>query len=193
VETDTDFLPRLEANTPPVNINLDVNVRYGIELGGIGLLYDGRMAVEVTDPAPVSPLPNTPAWVLGIVNLRGNLIPLFDLKVYFGMQRATDAFASLGKTAGAERFHQNIRFLVFGGGTRMAAILIDNLPARHQFPKDKLIIDHGLIPPRLAAALIQVRKDSRRDWYELDFDTLFRSIGNESESNENRGSETLSI
>ena len=181
METDTDFLARLNAELPTTDASAHVDVRYGIELGGLGLLYDGSMAVEVTDPVSVSPLPNMPAWVLGIVNLRGNLIPLFDLKVYLGMQTATDAFASRGKSVGAERFHQNIKFLVFGDGNRMASILIDSLPSRHQFPAGSAKPGSDLVTPKLLPALVSVRQDRDKEWYELNFDALFRSIGNETD------------
>ena len=32
-------------------------------------------------------IPNTPEYVLGVVNLRGNVIPVVDLRIRFGMER----------------------------------------------------------------------------------------------------------
>lgn len=49
---------------------------YGMPLTGVS---------EVRTPLPVTPLPNVPEYVLGLVNLRGNLIPLIDLRRRFGM------------------------------------------------------------------------------------------------------------
>lgn len=39
---------------------------------------------EIRRWAPVTPLPHSPADVLGVMNLRGAVIPIFDLSVRFG-------------------------------------------------------------------------------------------------------------
>jgi purine-binding chemotaxis protein CheW len=49
---------------------------YGVPLTGVS---------EVRTPLPVTPLPNVPEYVLGLINLRGNLIPLIDLRRRFDM------------------------------------------------------------------------------------------------------------
>ena len=48
-------------------------------MGGIGLLIRPDCISEVVKPPPIHPIPNTPAWLSGILNLRGNLVPAFDL------------------------------------------------------------------------------------------------------------------
>jgi purine-binding chemotaxis protein CheW len=34
---------------------------------------------------PVTPLPNTPHWILGVINLRGLIVPIADLRRRFGL------------------------------------------------------------------------------------------------------------
>ena len=42
---------------------------------------------EIKGWMPVTPLPNTPFYVLGVVNLRGAVIPIYDLRARFGLGR----------------------------------------------------------------------------------------------------------
>ena len=42
---------------------------------------------EIIGVLKITPVPNVPAYVDGVVNLRGKIIPVFDLRTRFGMQR----------------------------------------------------------------------------------------------------------
>ncbi len=76
---------------PPVGLTAGVAVtersrtRYGFRLGDIGLLIERNTTSELLDQIPVYPLPNTPPWLLGLISLRGNLTPIFDLKPAIGL------------------------------------------------------------------------------------------------------------
>jgi purine-binding chemotaxis protein CheW len=43
-----------------------------------------EQVVEVLRMVAVTPVPDAPAWVAGVVNLRGKLIPMIDLRPRFG-------------------------------------------------------------------------------------------------------------
>lgn len=45
---------------------------------------------EVLDPPPMTLVPNAPAHTPGLVNVRGNVMPLLDLRTRFGMAPAPD-------------------------------------------------------------------------------------------------------
>lgn len=40
---------------------------------------------EVVDYTVITPIPKTPDWIRGVLNLRGNVIPVLDLKLRLGM------------------------------------------------------------------------------------------------------------
>ena len=40
---------------------------------------------EVVDPPPVTAVPNAPAWVPGLANIRGNIVPLVNLRKKLAM------------------------------------------------------------------------------------------------------------
>lgn len=38
---------------------------------------------EIKDVEKCTPIPNTPSWTLGVINLRGSVVPIFDLRTMF--------------------------------------------------------------------------------------------------------------
>lgn len=44
---------------------------------------------EVCPPMELTPIPCTPAFVAGVINVRGDILAVIDLKVYFEIQAAT--------------------------------------------------------------------------------------------------------
>lgn len=58
-------------------------------------LGDQRFCIEVLSVreirgwTPTTPLPNAPAYVLGVVNLRGTVLPVIDLGARLGLSAAT--------------------------------------------------------------------------------------------------------
>lgn len=51
---------------------------------GIGV----RKIKEIIGMMPVTSIPRTPVYVKGVINLRGKVIPVFDLRLKFGMGQA---------------------------------------------------------------------------------------------------------
>ena len=58
----------------------------GKEAYGIGIMK----VQEIVGVMPVTRMPKTPGFVRGLVNLRGKVIPVFDLRLKFGMERNED-------------------------------------------------------------------------------------------------------
>ena len=53
--------------------------RFGFRIGQLRLLIQPHTPSEVITQTPIYPMPNMPNWFIGVMNLRGNLIPIFDL------------------------------------------------------------------------------------------------------------------
>lgn len=45
---------------------------------------------EILDVRPIAPMPNAPAHLLGIIDLRGDNVPVVDMRTLLGMARAAD-------------------------------------------------------------------------------------------------------
>lgn len=58
----------------------------GRESYGIGILK----VQEIVGVMPVTRMPRMPAFVRGLVNLRGKVIPVFDLRLKFGLEGKED-------------------------------------------------------------------------------------------------------
>jgi twitching motility protein PilI len=88
--------------------------RFGLRLADFGLLVaEGTLSEIVTEPV-VYPIPKTPAWIRGLINLRGNLVPVFDLHILLGL--------------GEPEADRKRLALVLGRGEGAGAVFIDALP-----------------------------------------------------------------
>ena len=79
----------------------------GAEEYGIELLK----VQEIKGYIPVTPIPNTPPYIQGVMNLRGAVIPVVDLRARFGMEKIN--------------YTQFNVIIVINVGTRVMGLLVD--------------------------------------------------------------------
>ena len=79
--------------------------RYAVETAFVG---------EVFPPGEITPVPCTPPFVAGVVNLRGRIVPVVDLKILFGIRSA-------GEKRGA-------RIVLLQSGGAEMGLLTDGVP-----------------------------------------------------------------
>jgi purine-binding chemotaxis protein CheW len=80
-------------------------------LAGERYAVETRFVSEVHPLRDLTPLPGTPAFVRGIVNLRGRIVPVYDLKKFFSLPEQ-----------GLTDLH---RIVVVGGGDFEVGLLAD--------------------------------------------------------------------
>jgi purine-binding chemotaxis protein CheW len=80
---------------------------------GIGILR----IKEIIGMMPITPVPQTPEYVKGVINLRGKVIPVIDLRLRFGMDR-------VGYT---ERTCIVVVETEAGAGTALVGIVVDSV------------------------------------------------------------------
>ena len=133
--------------------------RFGFQLGDHGLLVGEHVISEVLDPIPIYRVPNTSAEWLGLVNLRGNLVPVYNLSAILGWQRKLSAKTMM---------------LFLGQGEAMVGILIDGLPraANLERPLPQAPPD---LPNILRPHIGQAYSDQEITWLELDHTGFFES------------------
>jgi purine-binding chemotaxis protein CheW len=56
-------------------------------LQGEVFAIDAESVREILDLVPITEVPNAHAFVPGLINVRGRVVPLADLRVVFGMER----------------------------------------------------------------------------------------------------------
>ena len=68
---------------------------------------------EINRSARVTQIPEAPFYVKGIINLRGNVIPILDLRLRLGLKRKEE--------------DKNTRIIVFDYGNKLAGITVDGV------------------------------------------------------------------
>lgn len=88
------------------------------EIGGQEYCIDVRSVREIRGWTPATPMPQTPDYILGVINLRGTVMPVLDLRCRLG----------LGVTEPSSRHV----IVVIQHGSRMAGILVDGVQETFQ-------------------------------------------------------------
>src|ERR1043165_2421464 len=99
------------------------NEEYGIEI---------LKVQEIKGFSKITPIPNAPAFVRGVMNLRGTVVPIIDLRARFSMD--------------AKDYDQFTVIIVVNVGTRVVGLLVDTVSDVLNIPTDA-IAD----PPELAS------------------------------------------
>lgn len=71
-----------EAPERPTNLRKIIAFDFADELYGVDIQYVGAILLV----SPIMPIPNVSNFVLGLINLRGSLLPLIDLRIKFGLK-----------------------------------------------------------------------------------------------------------
>lgn len=89
---------------------------------------DILMVKELMGMAPLTPLPRTPDFIRGVINLRGQIIPIVDLRLKFGL-----AFREYGR-----RTSIIVTEIPFCGETILMGLVVDSIQEVVSIPDDKL-------------------------------------------------------
>jgi twitching motility protein PilI len=117
----------------------------GFRIAQQNLLIPLSEAREVfTVPSQISPVPRAQAWVFGIANLRGELLPLFDLK-YFLYGQPT-------------KVNKRSRIVVTNNKALYSGLLLDEVFGLKHFqqePETKIISTETPISPYITGSISQ--------------------------------------
>src|SRR5205085_132660 len=87
---------------------------YGLDLAGVR---------EVARPTPLTYVPGAPRAILGVISLRGQMLPIVDLRLILGMESAGVVTAPLGEGVSSGR--SRARIVVVAQGEIVAGLLVD--------------------------------------------------------------------
>ncbi len=138
-------------------------VRYGVRVGTLKLLLPLQTLNEVVDEVSVYPVPNTPVWFEGVINHRGNIVSVFNLKIlFFGKERCFD-----------EGGQESESILVIGKGDGATGVLVDHLPQTVSVDE----MESGFSLKVSDVLKKHVTAHTATGWLEVDFPGLFEEIG----------------
>ncbi|MDR3418763.1 MAG: chemotaxis protein CheW [Nevskia sp.] len=134
----------------------------GFRMGDTWLVAPREDVREVITPPKVTRVPGAKPWLLGVANVRGNLLPVTDFGLF------------LGRPPAAEQRDQ--RVLVFNSERVPAGVLVDEVVGYRQFaPSDQrheLARDAGDLQPYLLGGFVR----EGRNWLVLSLHKLTRSV-----------------
>jgi twitching motility protein PilI len=143
-----------------VEVNPDDIVRQAFRIGHMRLVAPFDVSSELVEMPNVYPLPRMPANLLGLVNLHGRIVPLFDL-------------AEIFETTHIAREKRMV--WVYGHGEAAAGIVIDGLPRRMVFqPADRILTP--ALPAAAAGAAIATYVQGPDAWYEFNYSQLLEQL-----------------
>jgi chemotaxis signal transduction protein len=156
----TRFAPPAGMPLAPVQARDEQAVRYGFRASSLGLLIRPGTGSEVLDARGIAALPNAPRWLAGVMNLRGNPVPVFDLCAALDLARNDDSHKSM--------------VLVLDKGDRAAGLLIDGLP--RVVPPGRPIDPPSALPARLAPFATRALATGDGVWLEFDHAGFLTSL-----------------
>lgn len=152
------FVPS-PGSRPAAETGADDAVRYGFRIASIGLLLGSQVGAELVSRVPVSPIPNSPAWLQGLMNLRGNLVPVVDIATVLGLP-AVGQGSSL--------------VLVFGKGERAVGVPIATAPEALKGMTS--VAELPPLPERLSAHAGEGFLHGQEFWVDFRHESFFESL-----------------
>jgi len=132
----------------------------GLRIGNLALLVPHDSGGELLEDIRICTLPHTRRWCRGLINLRGRLIPAFDLHEYFGItrQRAPKQW-----------------WLVLGNGDDALAFPIDALPLTLTASVTSQV-QPAALPESLRAFVATAYRIDGALWLQFDHREFFRAL-----------------
>jgi len=135
--------------------------KYGFRILEIGFLIPPEVLCEVMKSFVVYPLPNTSDWMHGLVNLRGNLIPVYDLVMLLGMSEEPMS-------------HDNL--LIIDKGPDSVGILIESLPQQCDLSGCSVLSHVRNLPAGLADYVSEAYSKDEVIWLGFNHDEFFKHM-----------------
>lgn len=145
--------------------------RQGFLLGDVGVMVAYEDGSELTDVPHLYYLPNAPTWFLGMANLHGNMIPVFDLAAYLGVSQGNEA-AELGEK---ENIDSKRMLLVLAHGADAAGVVVHGIPQRLYVMQEQGMtpdVAPNLLLPHVSNAYLIDDKV----WFDLEVDSLLATL-----------------
>lgn len=137
--------------------------RYGVRLGDFGLLLPRDAISEIAEQRPECRLPNTPRWFVGVMNQRGNIVPVFDIATM--LDAAQDA---PGASAWA---------VVVGNRDEAVGLYVRNLPQTLRIQASEQLAYNPVSHPLLNPFVSETFSCDDALWLEWDMDGFFTAVG----------------
>lgn len=116
---------------------------------------------EVLPLPNITPVPNTPEFIIGVFNLRGDIFPVLDLSALLGL--------------GAKKIRSSDMVMVLDDGQITVGVLVDRIHGVKSLDGVKVEAPKGIVSKQMQEYVTGVVADKSSEIYLLDIDQLFQS------------------
>jgi purine-binding chemotaxis protein CheW len=135
------------------------------KVGGAEYLLPASDVLQMESYAGATPVPGAPRYVAGIVQIRGRIVPVVDLRARFGLTPAERTIDS--------------RLVVGRAGARVVALLVDSAREVVKIAPDALTPAPARVATRARGLVTAVARVDSRLLMLLDFERLIGEEGSE--------------
>jgi len=160
---DQEFvLPSASSSKEVDRVQKDAAVkRQSFRIGDLNLLCGQNAGRDVVETPSVSRIPYVAAWLKGVANVRGALVPVVDLALVFAIERNKDTKPYL---------------LIFGQGEVLMGLMIDGLPLPRSFEVTECMNGVPPHPDILNGHVHGAYENNDEVWLDVDVDGFFRTL-----------------
>lgn len=136
---------------------------YGFRLHDLQLLLDFDIRSEVINDAVVTPLPLMPSYVSGLCNVRGNLVPVYDMYQKLDLEKTS---------SGADKK----KILVLGENENMAGIEIQDMVVSLEFDEQDIQREVFSSNEKLNQCISYSYQQDGSNWFGFEYEKLFNIV-----------------
>ena len=165
VDKHAELIAKLEAEYKlPAEEQYDSStIRYHqFSVGDLNILISEQHSPEILDDNIVYPMLLTPDWVLGTCNVRGKIIPIFDL------EKIIYPDISINKPT-------NYKTLILHEGQNAIGLPLFKLPTLIHLQNDESINEYTKLPELLKPHIKMIYQRKHKIWILINFSTFFSS------------------
>ncbi len=144
-------------------------VRYGYRAGNMRFLVPKDTVSELLHNSKIYHLPNSPRWLVGLINLHGNVIPVVDVASYIG-----DEISHLQKS----------NVLAIGRNEAAIGVLIDGMP--EAIKESEIITSLSAVPGNLEEYVTTGVYSIGYNWFEFEIYKLFQKLASKDADNDSQ-------
>ena len=133
----------------------------GYRIGARRLASNFGEVVEILPLPQITPVPGAQGWMLGVANVRGNLLPIVDLKQFLEGERTV--------------LHESQRMLVVRQAGGDVAVTIDELYGQRSFHESNEVPADALAQGRYAHFVDRAFRLGDHEWGIFSLDRLTRT------------------
>jgi len=132
---------------------------YGFAVADYNLIVEQGLYCELLTTFQIAPLPNSPTHFLGLTNVRGNLIPVYQLEPLLNRPSL-----------------KNYYVLVLGSLANAAALCIQNKPQAIDLTDFEEVTPNSDLPELINQVRTKSYKKDSTHWYLFDHNLLLKKI-----------------